>query len=298
MFIFTDMIADHNEAEGKIVRRGNDFVVYDSFTPFLPADSAFSNMYFVVFYVNHGTVRGKINMRDSVLKSGNLIIIQQKQRLEVSEVENGANLDLISMSPRFLEEVDLGNYFRFLSCGGNMCEIFHSEVKSIFYGFKDLSKMIILKGEGDEGTVHELAFITTAFFHKLGQLLSHDTKGYVYKGFPELTSSFLALLDENFRFHRDLEWYSGELCKSMKYFSRQIKAESGKNASWWIEKRVTEEARLLLLDSSMSISQISDYLGFPSQSFFGKYFKRVTGSSPLQFRKQHVCQPSFNQETA
>jgi AraC-like DNA-binding protein len=45
------------------------------------------------------------------------------------------------------------------------------------------------------------------------------------------------------------------------------------------------EARALLKSTDKSIGQISDELNFPSQSFFGKYFKRRTGSSPLQYRK-------------
>jgi AraC-like DNA-binding protein len=35
----------------------------------------------------------------------------------------------------------------------------------------------------------------------------------------------------------------------------------------------------------MTIQQISDELGFPSQSVFGKYFKRVEGISPKAYRQ-------------
>jgi AraC-like DNA-binding protein len=35
----------------------------------------------------------------------------------------------------------------------------------------------------------------------------------------------------------------------------------------------------------MTIQQISDELDFPSQSFFGKYFKRLVGVSSKDYRK-------------
>lgn len=47
---------------------------------------------------------------------------------------------------------------------------------------------------------------------------------------------------------------------------------------------VCAEAKALLRSTSMSIEQISDTLSFPNQSLFGKYFKRITGMSPRQYR--------------
>ena len=37
--------------------------------------------------------------------------------------------------------------------------------------------------------------------------------------------------------------------------------------------------------TDMTVQQISDYLNFPSQTFFGKYFKRRTGLSPKEYRR-------------
>ena len=44
------------------------------------------------------------------------------------------------------------------------------------------------------------------------------------------------------------------------------------------------EAKVLLKSSNLNIQQIADELNFPSQSFFGKYFKKLTGVSPKEFR--------------
>jgi len=40
-------------------------------------------------------------------------------------------------------------------------------------------------------------------------------------------------------------------------------------------------------DTSMTIKEIASMLGFPSQAFFCKYFKRYTSYSPKEYRINH-----------
>jgi AraC-like DNA-binding protein len=70
--------------------------------------------------------------------------------------------------------------------------------------------------------------------------------------------------------------------------SKVIKATGGKPANDWIDDHVVLEAKALLKSTNMTIEQISDALHFPSQSFFGKYFKRVTGLSPREYKGRGV----------
>jgi AraC-like DNA-binding protein len=53
----------------------------------------------------------------------------------------------------------------------------------------------------------------------------------------------------------------------------------------WIERYVVLYAKSCLSSTTMSVQQISDELDFPSQSVFGKYFKRVEGLSPKAYRQ-------------
>jgi AraC-like DNA-binding protein len=48
---------------------------------------------------------------------------------------------------------------------------------------------------------------------------------------------------------------------------------------------VIAESKLMLETSELSIKEISVRLNFPTQSFFGKYFKQYTGFSPKEFRE-------------
>lgn len=51
-----------------------------------------------------------------------------------------------------------------------------------------------------------------------------------------------------------------------------------------IDHFVLLEAQSLLKYTNMSVQEISYQLNFPNQSFFGCYFKRLTGMSPSQYK--------------
>ncbi|HEY4784564.1 MAG TPA: helix-turn-helix domain-containing protein, partial [Bacteroidales bacterium] len=99
-----------------------------------------------------------------------------------------------------------------------------------------------------------------------------------------LVEKFLTSVQKNYKEHRGLEFYANELCLTPKYLSKLIKENSGTTANEWINNYVILEAKALLKSTNMTIQQISLELNFESQSFFGKYFKRIVGLSPKEYR--------------
>lgn len=102
----------------------------------------------------------------------------------------------------------------------------------------------------------------------------------------ELFRLFLQLLEENYVRERNTGFYASQLCISPKYLSSIIKEQSGKTCAEWIDEYISFNAKTLLKDSTLSIKQISDRLDFPSQSIFGRFFKKINGVSPKEFRNR------------
>ena len=100
-----------------------------------------------------------------------------------------------------------------------------------------------------------------------------------------LSKEFLALAKEHFREERQLKFYADKMCITPRYLSRVVKECTQFSAADWIERFVVLEARALLKSTNMTVQQISDELNFPSQTFFGKYFKRRVGLSPKEYRR-------------
>lgn len=73
--------------------------------------------------------------------------------------------------------------------------------------------------------------------------------------------------------------------RSRSYLSKKFKKELGFNLSDFIMRRKLEEGKSLLAYSEKSISEISEYLCFSSQSYFQNVFKKKYHMTPYEYRK-------------
>lgn len=79
---------------------------------------------------------------------------------------------------------------------------------------------------------------------------------------------------------------ASDLCHiSPSYFSRIFSKEIGQNYSSYTSSLKIEWAKELLESTNMTISEISDNLGFNDSGYFIKIFKKQEGITPLLYRK-------------
>lgn len=100
--------------------------------------------------------------------------------------------------------------------------------------------------------------------------------------------NFMLSLFRFYRKERDVSFYARMQHITPRYFSAIIKEKTGDSALQWIVRMVITEAKQLLEESDLSIKEIADQLNFPTQSFFGKYFKQYVGVSPKEYRNNAV----------
>ncbi|MDE6295550.1 MAG: helix-turn-helix domain-containing protein [Muribaculaceae bacterium] len=136
-----------------------------------------------------------------------------------------------------------------------------------------------------EHPFHTILYTLLAFFYRWGKTCYNHPKGYSHPHFANHTvEKFLRLVQENFRKERFLDYYADRLELTPKHLSRIIKQHTGFTAVEWINRYIILEAKVMLSSTNMNVQQIAEELNFPSQSFFGKYFKKATGVSPKDFR--------------
>ncbi|WJH34938.1 response regulator [Paenibacillus sp. CC-CFT747] len=73
---------------------------------------------------------------------------------------------------------------------------------------------------------------------------------------------------------------------SREYISRKFKQEFNENLSDYVGRIRIEKAKQLLVDPGLRISQVADMVGYSDEKYFSKVFKKLTGSSPNDYRKQ------------
>jgi AraC-like DNA-binding protein len=97
---------------------------------------------------------------------------------------------------------------------------------------------------------------------------------------------FMDLVQKNCREHRDLAFYADALYLSPKYLSRIVSRVSGRRAVDLIRENVISEAQLLLSQGELNVQQVSHMLNFPNPSYFGRYYLKATGETPMAFQRR------------
>ncbi len=127
------------------------------------------------------------------------------------------------------------------------------------------------------------------------RILLHKCNGVAERGQkqPEaqskaisLTRRFQQLVQLHYLTHRSVADYAGLLGVTPGHLNDSVKDTIGKNAGSVIVAKMMEEAKKLLAFSTADVVKISQDLGFSNPSHFGKFFKKATGETPLEFRRR------------
>ena len=105
-------------------------------------------------------------------------------------------------------------------------------------------------------------------------------------GGSELIRKALAYMSKYYNQDLTLSSVARHVSLNPSYFSNLFKKETGTNFSTYLSNIRIENAKLLLKDSNLALSEIALELGFESQSYFSKVFKEHEGLTPRQYRQQ------------
>jgi AraC-like DNA-binding protein len=105
------------------------------------------------------------------------------------------------------------------------------------------------------------------------------------KGTNSLVYSFKQLVSKYYINERSVQFYSEKLNVTTAYLGVIVKSFTDQTPGEIIRYIVTLEAKRLLANTDLKVVEIGDIMSFADPSYFGRYFKREVGMSPLLFRK-------------
>lgn len=100
-----------------------------------------------------------------------------------------------------------------------------------------------------------------------------------------LLRKFIQLVNHFYIEKRTIEDYAAMLNVTANYLSQSVKSASDKNALAFINERLLDEAKSIIQFTNLDISEIAYQLNFSDPANFGKFFKKHTNQTPLEFRK-------------
>lgn len=186
----------------------------------------------------------------------------------------------------FLLKPDLLDEFTFFSGSVNDCVLqIPLEMEEKFRGiFEDILS------EGTENRYFNLHLVRTLLLQifilvsRLNSAPWHESdSSYNYT----LLKNFRKLIENNFTKLKLPKEYAELLYITPNHLNALCNHLLGLPAGQIIRERLFLEAKRLLVNYELSISEISDRLNFKDNSYFSKSFRKHTGFSPEEFRKRN-----------
>ena len=232
--------------------------------------------------VVRGTLHGIINLREYTISEGSVVFITPGTIVEPLGASDDFLLNGVGLSA---DEFQLAH-------GGRVPPLFGGRVsdgrKVLTAGQRVLAdRMFRLLHDfmEQEGTCDGVVYsMVTAITHYYDQLFSEGVSVPVPSHANELFNRFLRLVNLHGQREHQLAFYADKLCITPRYLGTVVLSVSGVGAKDWIDRAVISVAKVLLRHSDKQTSRIAEELNFPNASFFCKYFKRLTGFTPLQYR--------------
>jgi AraC-like DNA-binding protein len=265
---------------------GKEFFLIDNLVAVAPYSYTFKMDMTVAVICTKGCAEVSLNRKSYVSQTPSITVSRPGEILQYEHVSEDFSGFIIILSKQFADSL-LTNRQELLllrlAFADNPCLPLNSpELKTAlkYYDLLKKTQKIEVHSIRREIVKH----LTLAFYYTMtyqSHIFPDNTQQLKQNIFLE---RFIELVQENFREHRTVGFYADCLCLTPKYLSKVIKDSSGASAGEWIDNYVALEAKTLLKSTNMTVQQVSDELNFPSQSFFGRYFKRIVGVPPKEYR--------------
>lgn len=235
-----------------------------------------------------GYIEVEINMKNYRFKKNNLFIILQNQIVQYHYTSEDFSAIVILMSGKFLENFNLNvkdsaSAYIYLKDSPAL-SLSPEEFAFLLNCFDILRKIIEMKNNRYQ--LEMARSLLQTFFYGTNSFLLNNQCNDTTKSRGEVHfEKFYEAVLKYHKYSRALAFYAEKLHLNPKYLTTIIKRATGKTAIEWINDYIIWEAKSLLKGTDMTIQEISIDLGFPNQSFFGKYFKQHTGLSPKNYRR-------------
>ena len=279
--VFEEMYRRIDTTEMAVLRNVNRFPVYgrDVISPCM------------MVCINHsGVARALYDMQEVVFRPNEISVVMPNHILQPIESSPDYNVTLLVHSPALCEELktkrlthDYHKYHHQPTC------VLTDEEMTQYMQAVDLLEHICNTSTQRYPLRHEMIIQLTnvmsemlnAFRREMDEkMLKEDSKYTVFNAFCDL-------LARHYREQHEVAFYAEKAHLTTRHFSVVIKEVVGLSASDYIEQYLATQAKNLLTSRpDLSVQQICDILGYADSPSFCRFFKRMTGLSPRQFREQ------------
>lgn len=251
-----------------------------------PVCYAHQDDYYVLGLLSRGKACGVIDFNELQLKEGDVFLIQpgQVHRFVSSEDAEGW---LLMADSKFVgaEEKCIFDNFSLSASSFKIDDKRKEELREI---------AILLEHRVDESKKQQtnaiVAHLIETFIAVIAEAIQEVNfqQSYLSPRYAEIVLSFRKLLTEHLSIHRQPSYYASLLNISTVYLNEVVKKVTGMSTALYIKGEVVLQAKRLLCNTTLSVKQIADRLGFNDEAYFSRLFSKATDISPMAFRQKYL----------
>ncbi len=249
--------------------------------------------------VKRGYMHGIINLQEYKIEAGSLIFITP-----------GTIVEPIDMSEDFqIMGIGVPADMFHVAHNGQLPELFNGQMKHGIQrvnenAFQLLNHMFLLLWEiatsQDSEETQQVGTSQKTTQQVLNHMLCTITSYYntlfdrpqssssAHRSANDIFDRFIYLVNSHCKEQRQLAFYAKKICITERYLGTVIRQVSGITAKEWIDRAVITAAKVMLRHSNLQIAEITERLHFSNPSFFCKYFKRLEGCTPQEYRLEDM----------
>ena len=235
-----------------------------------------------------GTVEATLNLNKIQVYPHSLVTLPPGSIFQVNSIEGELKIYILGFSSQYIDENQHSHFLldtMYHTLGKPVCSLNEKGVQIAESYFK---LMIDLYENLPDKAKKEVAFNLYSDIHKgislLYQSISNE-RANLSKS-EMICRNFGQLVIQHYQNNRNVSWYAEKLGISHAHLCTIVKQITGHTCVEIIASMVIMDAKSQLKSTNLSIQEISDSLNFANMSFFGKYFKRNVGMSPLEYRNK------------
>lgn len=249
--------------------------IHDTPSPYLIED-------YRIGYIKQGCLHGIINLQEYTITAGHIAFITPGTIAEPIDISNDFLIEGIGV------HTDIFN----IAHSGKLPELFNGKQRNGILAVTEeegtlldhLFRMLyeIVSTQGDAVT-YPMITALTAYVNSL--FARHQKVTPPSNTAFDTFDRFIRLVNEHHEEQHRVAFYADKICLTERYLSTIVRQTGGITAKEWIDKALVTKAKVMLRHSDKQIAEIAEALHFPNPSFFCKYFKRLTGQTPQEYRK-------------
>ncbi|MCC9074451.1 AraC family transcriptional regulator [Flavobacterium sp. F-65] len=231
-----------------------------------------------IVHITKGSVKQQIDNETKLITENDILFIKQGHITAIKEIDK----DITGHFVLFEE-----NILNHILSKQELIQIFASNAviklpKEISVWLNSLFCLLDQEFRNENSNLEICYSLMQAGLQKI--ISSNKDLGKTINRGSEITFTFKELVYKYHAHNKTVSFYAEKLNVSINYLNRSIKQTTGIAPKEWINNISILQSQILLQDLTKDISEIAFELNYEDPSYFGRLFKKITGTTPSQYR--------------